>query len=91
MKSYTIARTGRASHDGRTDKELTPPDSIDDISEDELAHYVVYKGNGFLHVAGTFENAYHKYQPIFKKCPGLEDKIINSSLIHKTGYDIDPR
>lgn len=91
LHSYNLARTGPASHDHRDGKQIVFPDSVEDLSEDDLAHYIYFSGkNQNLYIAGMFENTFHKFQPKFSEHPDFSKEIVDK-LSDKTGYNLDPR
>lgn len=61
---YEIARTGPAAHFFRSGKQIVIPNSLDDISEDEVPSYMVYTPEG-LYIPSITECKFHYLLPAF--------------------------
>lgn len=61
---YEIARNGAAAHLYRDGKQIVIPNSLDDISEDDVPTYMVYTPDG-LYIPSLTECKFHYLLPAF--------------------------
>lgn len=63
-RDYEIARTGEAAHFSRKGKQIVIPNSLAEISEDEVPRYIVYTPEG-LYIPSLTECKFHYLEPAF--------------------------